>query len=360
MPFQIESPEYFLRAAQKQIKSLQRVEYAVKRVYDYPDEQYHVERVGRLYQDYTPTESKARLRYLLDDNEWLSVYNGTDSFSCNKKSKLLQLNKSVAEESIISSGGLQHSLYMLREGLGPLAESQSVACCFLPSDDENLVVVDIKLTKCELDGFGRVKSASYDPHLEFTFDRKSLLPTRIIQRFPKEGTITNTYSNFKLNPPSLKASDYFYSNYLKTYALETPKNLKPLAVGAPAPDWTLKRAGGPGNLSLQELRGKYVVLDFFIVYCGPCIESVPKLNKWQKEYPSVAFVSINMGDTRELVKNFIQRNKLQLPTVLATRKLSDAYGVAGFPRLFLLDPEGKVVSNGSEGSESLEKLLRRI
>jgi thioredoxin-related protein len=87
---------------------------------------------------------------------------------------------------------------------------------------------------------------------------------------------------------------------------------------------------------------------------------VPKLNKWQKDFPHVAFVSINIGDTREQVKNFIQRNKLQLPTVLGSPKLADAYGFSGFPRLFLLDPEGKVVSNGSTGSESVEKLLRTI
>ncbi|WP_309713464.1 hypothetical protein [Armatimonas sp.] len=58
--------------------------------------------------------------------------------------------------------------------------------------------------------------------------------------------------------------------------------------------------------------------------------------------------------------NFIQRNKLQLSTVLALQKLSDAYGLAGFPRLFLLDPDGKVLNNGSEGSTSIEKLLRTI
>ena len=360
MPIPTEPPKSLLRAAQTRVRSLQRVEYTVKRVYDYPDEQYHVERISRLYQDYTPSESRARLRYRMDGDEWLDIYNGTDRFSCNKKSKSLQLSKSVAEEELLSSGGLQHSLYMLREGLGALAESENVVCQFLESADKALVVIDMRLTKCALDAVGRLQPSPVNQHLEFTFDRRSLLPTQLIQRFPKDGTITNTYSDYKLNPPALKASDYFYSSYLKTYALETPKTLKPLAVGAPAPDWTLERAEGAGTLSLQELRGKYVVLDFFIVYCGPCIESVPKLNKWQKEYPNVAFVSVNIGDTRELVRGFIQRNKLQLPTVLGSQKLSDAYGFSGFPRLFLLDPAGKVLNNGSEGSASIEKLLHTI
>ena len=355
-----ETPKSVLWAAQARAKSLQRVEYAVKRIYNYPAEQYHVERISRLYQDYLPTESMARLRYRMDGDTWLDIYNGTDRFTCNKKSKSLQLSKSVSEEELLSSGGLQHSLYMLRDGLGALAESKNVECRFLPSDNKTVAVVDVILTKCSLDAAGRLQPSPVDQHLELTFDRNSFLPIQIIQRFPKDGTITNTYSDYKLNPPALKARDYFYSSYLKTYALETPKTLKPLAVGALAPDWALERADGAGKLSLQELRGKYVVLDFFIVYCGPCIESVPKLNKWQKEYPSVAFVSVNIGDTRELVRGFVQRNKLQLPTVLASQKLSDSYGFSGFPRLFLLDPAGKVVSNGSEGSGSIEKLLHTI
>jgi thiol-disulfide isomerase/thioredoxin/outer membrane lipoprotein-sorting protein len=357
---QAEMPEEILRAVQARVKSLRRVEYDVKRVYNYPSEQYHAERGGRLHQDYTHTENRARLRYHLDDNEWLSVYNGTDLFDCNKKSRTLALTKSVSEERVISSGGFQHSLYMLREGLGALVGDKNIQCRVLPGSNKNLAVVDVQLTKCALDGFGRVQPGNYDQQLEFTFDRKSLLPVQIIQRFPKDGTITNTYSNYRLNPGALRASNYYYSNYLKTYSLEIPKTLKNLEVGAPAPDWTLEKADGSGKLSLQDLRGKYVVLDFFIVYCGPCIESVPKLNRWQKEYPHVAFVSLNIGDTRELVNGFIKRNNLQLPTVLGQEKLAEAYGLAGYPRLFLLSPEGKVLNNGLAGSEAVERLLRTI
>jgi thiol-disulfide isomerase/thioredoxin len=358
--FQTETPESVLLAVQARVKSLRRVEYDVKRVYNYPAEQYHVETEGHLHQDYSPTESKARLRYWKDGTDWLDVYNGTDVFNCNKKTKTLLLDKSANEDRLISSGGLQHSLYMLREGLSTLVGNKSVACRFLPRTDKSSVVIDVILTKCSFDGFGRVSPETYDQQFEFTFDRKSLLPTQIIQRFPQDGTITNTYKNYKLNPQAIKASDYFYSSYLASYPLEVKKTLKSLQVGTAAPDWTLERADGKGKLSLQELRGKRVVLDFFIVYCGPCIESVPKLNKWQKEYPDTVFVSINIGDTRELVNGFVQRNKLQLPTVLGTQKLSDSYGVSGFPRLFLLSPEGKVLSNGLEGSDGIEKLLRTV
>lgn len=357
-----ETPKSALLAAQAKVRALQRVTYTVKRVYDYPAEQYHVERLSRLHQDYVPGENKARLRYRLESDLLLDIYNGTDRFTCNKQSKTLQLSKSVGEEELLSSGGLQHSLYMLRDGLGALGErgSGQVTCRFLPSPDPSVFVIEARLSKCSLEATGRLQPGNFDQHLELTLDRKSLLPRQLVQRFPQNGTITNTYSDYALNPPPLDAPAYLYSSYLTTYALEASKKLKPLAVGSLAPTWALARADGTGMLSLHELRGKHVVLDFFIVYCGPCIESVPKLNRWQQEHPAVAFVSINVGDTRELVRGFVQRNKLQLPTVLGSPKLAEDYGFAAFPRLFLLDPEGRVLDNGSAGSEGIERLLRTL
>jgi thiol-disulfide isomerase/thioredoxin len=353
-----ETPESILLAVESRARALKRVEYDVKRVYNYPAEQYLVETGRRVHHDYTPTETRAPLRFVIDGVDYLSVFNGTDLFDGNQKTKTSQLIKSVSEGRLETSSGLQHSLFLLRDGLGALVRSKSTQLQILPNPNPNCLVIDAKLTKCALDGFGRVNPVAYDQQLEFTFDRKSLLPIKIIQRFPKDGTITNDYSKVKLDPPARKPSDYFYTSYLNTFPLEVPKNLKPLEIGALAPDFALEKADGSGKIALQALRGKRVLLDFFIVYCGYCVESVPKLNRWQKEFPDVVFLAINIEDSRDVVKSFIQRNQLQLPTVLGPQKLADAYGVPGFPALILLGADGRVQSESREGSASIEKKLR--
>jgi thiol-disulfide isomerase/thioredoxin len=122
-----------------------------------------------------------------------------------------------------------------------------------------------------------------------------------------------------------------------------------LAEGTPAPDFTFERYEG-GQVSLSELRGKVVLLDFWATWCPPCIAEMPTLVNLAREYEGqgVVFLAANRDDApiaRAAVRSYAAR---KLPGVtqytafaddLTTRK----YSVVSYPTLYVLDRQGKVV-----------------
>jgi peroxiredoxin len=93
--------------------------------------------------------------------------------------------------------------------------------------------------------------------------------------------------------------------------------------GKPAPDFTLEMLDGT-KVTLSDLKGSVVVLDFWATWCGPCIISLPKLQKIDKEFAAkgVKVFAVNQAEPKDKVAAFIKERNLELTV--------------------LLDPEGQV------------------
>lgn len=119
-------------------------------------------------------------------------------------------------------------------------------------------------------------------------------------------------------------------------------------VGRPAPDFALPVAanGLPGSkMSLSELRGRPVLLDFWASWCGPCAVVAPVVDRVARRYEKKGLVvmGVNGDDTPEAVRAYATKKKLGYPMVVdASRKAFDAYGVASLPSLVVIDREGNV------------------
>lgn len=112
----------------------------------------------------------------------------------------------------------------------------------------------------------------------------------------------------------------------------------------PAPDWSLYDA--EGNLvSLSDLQGKIVILDFWATWCGPCTRTMPLLDKWTKEFcPQNAVVfSINVWeDDNKGAISFMNDNRYAMRLLFGTDEVAEAYGVEGIPYICVIDEEGMV------------------
>jgi peroxiredoxin len=136
-------------------------------------------------------------------------------------------------------------------------------------------------------------------------------------------------------------------------------SLNLIAKGADAPEIELMDNFGKKR-KLSEFRGKYVLVDFWGTWCQPCVEALPKLAKvyQQIDKSKIEFVGV-CADCPDF-KEFITEEKLswvQLSDPDMT--VSKEYGVDGFPTVFLIDPQGKVIDN-SIWVESAEELLQLI
>lgn len=143
------------------------------------------------------------------------------------------------------------------------------------------------------------------------------------------------------------------------------RRAKLVADGTKPPAYVLKRYSG-GTLTLEEMRGKVVMLDFWATWCPPCRAELPSLVTLAKEYESkgLVFVAANRDDPDSAdieVNSFV---KSVLPdvapyVVFAPDEMAMAYQVSALPTLYFLDRDGKVV-DAQRGMLSEDALRRRV
>jgi cytochrome c biogenesis protein CcmG/thiol:disulfide interchange protein DsbE len=121
-------------------------------------------------------------------------------------------------------------------------------------------------------------------------------------------------------------------------------------LAGPAPNFTLEDISGK-SLSLSDIKGKVVIVDFWATWCGPCLSSIPELVDLQEKYKAkgLVIVGISVDDDKvskgELVA-FREKMRINYPILRANNKVYEDYfgRTSGFsiPTLFVIDREGKV------------------
>ena len=113
-----------------------------------------------------------------------------------------------------------------------------------------------------------------------------------------------------------------------------------------APDFTLSRLNGSGELSLDSTRGQAVVLNFWASWCIPCKDETPLLQRAWLQWKSrgVVFIGVNAKDFRGDARRFLRRYSVTYPNVYdGEGSTLGRYGVTAFPETYFLDQRGRVV-----------------
>jgi thiol-disulfide isomerase/thioredoxin len=127
---------------------------------------------------------------------------------------------------------------------------------------------------------------------------------------------------------------------------------RPVTSGDVAPTFVLSRIEAKGQLgarvSLDSLRGKVVVLDFWATWCQPCLRALPTLDAYQRKHPEVAIVTVNLDDAGEARAIFDERG-YALTLLASDGEVTERYNVSQIPHTVVIDKSG-VVRHVSRGS----------
>ncbi|GGH85204.1 peroxiredoxin [Pullulanibacillus pueri] len=121
------------------------------------------------------------------------------------------------------------------------------------------------------------------------------------------------------------------------------KSKNTVKVGDTAENFTLKNLDGR-SVSLNDLRGKGVMLNFWGSWCKPCEEEMPYIEAAYKQKPdNVEIYGINVGDSNLVAQKFMERVGATFPTLLDHNKdITHAYTLSETPTTFFIDKNGTI------------------
>ncbi len=143
------------------------------------------------------------------------------------------------------------------------------------------------------------------------------------------------------------------------------KRIAGVAIGEEAPDFTLPSPDGK-TISLSSLKGKYILLDFWASWCGPCRQENPNVVRMYQKFKDKGFdiYGVSLDKEANAWKNAIQKDGLTWmhgsDLKFWNSEVAQIYGVRAIPATFLLDKEGTIIAKNLRGSALEAKLTQLL
>lgn len=357
-----------LKKTSDKLNSLTTFTYDIRRELNYASENYHNISEWSCYFNFDATNTTVGFKYQIADSTSNDFFNGTEKFELNKANKTIHVNNNPQKQDFKSLSYLYNSIVTLRNILPLIISDQNSTKTVSDTiiDNHPYEVVTINIGKRRIqnlgEGFDAMQTKSNFIY-KITIDKINNMPKEVLQKNDlNDDFIKTSFTDINISPNQLTENSWYYSTYTDEYKFAKQKEIPQLiSVGSIASEWTLPFYNRNENVSLSELKGKVILLDFWFKNCSPCIESIPHLNAITAKFKNKKFkvLGINTWDLKKDIAWFCNKHKVGYDILMNGKELAERYGIDAFPTMVLIDKEGKVLYSGGFDQSRIEKLVEK-
>ncbi len=212
----------------------------------------------------------------------------------------------------------------------------------------NYTIHSVKAGKAKIDGTEyRVVLSSLIPMIDYDVGASIEIDLDHNSKFDRNDFSARLYQPFSFNG---KTYDLVEIDPMGSYIILNETDVPVVELGYPAPDFTSVTIDSV-EFQLSGNQGKYILLDFWGSWCGPCLGEISYLKEAYEEFQGETFeiVSIDVNEPLSRMLPFIEENELKWTHIWEkSAEIQRLYQVNGVPSPFLIGPDGVIVAEGSE------------
>lgn len=273
-----------------------------------------------------------------------------------------------------------YRIYYTEDLPTPLSEAYQRKRADFNRNDSSAVLVDNYIDYLEDVVYNRA-SEFYNQHLDSLQDDRYAFYELRVQAVDSTFSLPILRDYFSYSPmadmveyesPSIDDSLFAaFKNQCETKAFvdhlsQKLKSWDHLKAGKPAPNFSFASIDGD-TLSLSDLKGKYVYIDIWATWCGPCLAEIPDLKRLEKKYryKPIQFLSVSIDKSKSAWEYKVENDNLKGIQLHAEDAWNSSivkdYKIGGIPRFILIDPEGNIVdANAPRPSGNIENQLNKL